>query len=157
MAPVARTDALKSHWYGPGSAAAVPASFQYVMTLTVVPLSVRGRTRVHPEGAVLMSVPEPPRTVIAAIITSFSAVLAGRATLMLAALFTEFVDCGDRKAIAPNAGGAAATDKRSPTSALANPRETFDVSRCERPSRQSSSQRHASGGMKRGEKARRVP
>jgi hypothetical protein len=159
MAPVARIVALKAKEYGPGSAAAVPASLQYVATLTFVRLSVR-RISVHPSASVgVIVVPVPPRTVIVAIITSFACVATGavgRMTLMLLAVLTELVAAA-RNAIAPIAGDAAATENTRPTSALANPRETFDVSRCDRPSRQSSSPRQTSGAMKRGEKARRVP
>src|SRR5439155_23880003 len=63
--------------YGPGSAAAVPATFQNVAVVTVLPLLVL-TIDVQPEGAVIVGVPEPVRDVIEATMTSLAIVSAGR-------------------------------------------------------------------------------
>ncbi len=62
--------------YGPGSAAAVPATFQNVAVVTVLPLLVL-TIDVQP-GAVIVGVPEPVRDVIEATMTSLATVAAGR-------------------------------------------------------------------------------
>src|SRR5438046_394902 len=63
--------------YGPGSAAAVPATFQNVAVVTVLPLLVL-TIDVQPEGAVIVGVPEPVRDVTEATMTSLATVAAGR-------------------------------------------------------------------------------
>src|SRR5262245_30489350 len=98
MPPTERTLAENENTYGPGSAAGVPASFQYVATPIVVPLSVR-RTRVQPAGAAIV-VLLPPRTEMAASMTSFWSVPAGRAMLMLLA-FTPLVAAARNEICAP--------------------------------------------------------
>ena len=63
--------------YGPGSAAAVPATFQNVAVVTVLVLLVL-TIDVQPEGAAIVGVPEPVRDVIEATMTSLATVAAGR-------------------------------------------------------------------------------
>jgi len=63
--------------YGPGSAAAVPATFQNVAVVTVLVLLVL-TIDVQPEGAAIVGVPEPVRDVIEATMTSLATVPAGR-------------------------------------------------------------------------------
>ena len=63
--------------YGPGSAAAVPATFQNVAVVTVLVLLVL-TIDVQPEGAAIVGVPEPVRDVIEATMTSLAPVAAGR-------------------------------------------------------------------------------
>src|SRR3989442_11944863 len=63
---------------GPGSAAAVPASFQYVDTARFCPFWVVLRINVQPAGAVIVGTAELPCAVIAATMTSLAAVAAGR-------------------------------------------------------------------------------
>jgi len=64
--------------YGPGSAAAVPATFQNVAVVTVLPLLVL-TIDVQPAGAVIVGGGlEPVRDVIEATMTSLAPVAAGR-------------------------------------------------------------------------------
>jgi len=63
--------------YGPGSAAAVSATFQNVAVVTVLRLLVL-TIDVQPAGAVIVGVPEPVRDVIEATMTSLATVAAGR-------------------------------------------------------------------------------
>ena len=66
--------------YGPGSAAAVPATFQNVAVVRVLTLLVL-TIDVQPAGAPIVGVPEPARAVTDASMTSFAAVALGRVRL----------------------------------------------------------------------------
>ena len=65
--------------YGPGSAAGVPATFQNVAVVRVLPLFVL-TIDVQP-GAVIVGMPEPARVVTDASMMSFAAVALGRVRL----------------------------------------------------------------------------
>src|SRR5437016_1313247 len=65
--------------YGPGSAAAVPATFQKVAVVRVLPLLVL-TIDVQPNGAVIVGT-EPARAVTDASMMSFAAVAPGRVRL----------------------------------------------------------------------------
>ena len=64
--------------YGPGSAAAVSATFQNVAVVRVLALVLTMSVQPPPEGGVIVGVPEPVRDVIEATMTSLATVAAGR-------------------------------------------------------------------------------
>src|SRR5690242_8401465 len=101
IAPSARCWLLRVKMYGPGSAAAVPASFQKACWPMVVPLFVWLPIGVQPDGAVIV-VPLPPRWAICAIMMSFASVPVGRVMLMLVRLPPTRVEAA-RNAIAASA------------------------------------------------------
>jgi hypothetical protein len=149
MIPASTRCEVPSHvnTYGPGSAAAVPASFQkarwprtVVLFVWLTPIAV------HPAGAAMVTL-LPARTATCATMISFSSVPVGRATLTLVKLPPTGVAAA-RNAIAASASRLAqaseTTIKSAPTTR-------------ERPSRKAPSPRRECGDMKRGERARRMP
>ena len=67
--------------YGPGSAAAAPATFQNVAVVRWSVLSGVFRTNVQPVGVEIVGVPEPARAVTVASMMSFATVALGRLRL----------------------------------------------------------------------------
>src|SRR5947199_307926 len=63
--------------YGPGSAPAVPATFQYVAVVRLLPLFGVLTINVQPAGGEIVGVPEPAWAVINATMTSLATVAAG--------------------------------------------------------------------------------
>src|SRR5256885_16839190 len=63
--------------YGPGSAPAVPATFQYVAVVRLLPLFGVLTINVQPAGGEIVGVPEPAWAGINATITSLQTVAAG--------------------------------------------------------------------------------